>query len=59
MRPSALEIVAGDFAFAPGHRRIPISRLTDAPNSAAAFSIAEDGLVRRFDASHTSLLAIL
>jgi hypothetical protein len=40
MRPSALEISAGDFAIAAGHRRISISLLASTLNSAAAFSVA-------------------
>jgi hypothetical protein len=39
MRPSALEITAGDFAFATDHRRIAISLLAGTLNSTAAFSI--------------------
>jgi hypothetical protein len=35
-----LEIIAGDFVFAPSHRRIAISLLTATLNSAAPFSIA-------------------
>jgi hypothetical protein len=40
MRPSALEINAGDFAFPAGHRRIAISPLAATLNSAAPLSIA-------------------
>jgi hypothetical protein len=40
MRPSALEIVAGDFALAARHRRITISVMAGTSNSAEAFSIA-------------------
>jgi hypothetical protein len=40
MRPLALEITAGDFAFTAGHRRIAISFAARTLNSAAAFSIA-------------------
>jgi hypothetical protein len=40
MRPVALEIATGDFAFAPSHRRIAISLLTATLNSFAALSIA-------------------
>jgi hypothetical protein len=39
MRPFALEIAAGDFPFAAGHRRIAISLLAGTLNSAAAFSM--------------------
>jgi hypothetical protein len=38
MRPSALEVTAGDFALAVGHRRIAIGLLSGTLNSAAAFS---------------------
>jgi hypothetical protein len=41
-RPFGLEIVAGHFAFAAGHRRIAISFVTGTLNSAAAFSMAAD-----------------
>jgi hypothetical protein len=40
MRPSALKVRLGDFAFAVGHRRIAISLLPATLNSAAAISIA-------------------
>jgi hypothetical protein len=40
MRPSALEIAAGDFALAAGHLRIAISLLAGTLNSAALFSMA-------------------
>jgi hypothetical protein len=40
IRPCALEITAGDLAFAAGHRRIAISFVAGTLNSAAAFSIA-------------------
>ena len=40
MRPSALEITAGDFALAGGHRLTAISLLAGTLNSAAAFSVA-------------------
>jgi hypothetical protein len=48
MRPFALEITAGDFAFAAGHLRIAISLLAGTLNSTAAFSMAVR-LVRRLD----------
>jgi hypothetical protein len=38
--PFALEITAGDFAFAAGHRRIAINLLVGTLNSGAAVSIA-------------------
>jgi hypothetical protein len=40
MRPFALEITAGNFAFAAGHRLTAISLLAGTLNSAAAFSTA-------------------
>jgi hypothetical protein len=45
-RPFALEITAGDFAFAAGHRRNAISLVAGTLNSAASFSIAADSFVR-------------
>jgi hypothetical protein len=38
MRPSALEIVAGDFALAGGHGRIAVSLVAGTLYAAAAFS---------------------
>jgi hypothetical protein len=59
MRPFGLEITAGDFAFAAGHRRIAISLLAATLNSAAAFSIAAASSTASTSPSHTALLAIL
>jgi hypothetical protein len=39
MRPSALEIVAGDFALAGGHGRVAVSFVAGTFYPAAAFSI--------------------
>jgi hypothetical protein len=59
MRPFALEITAGGFAFAAGHRRIVISLVAGTLNSAAAFSIAAASSGASTVPSHTDLLAIL
>jgi hypothetical protein len=40
VRPVVLEVAAGDFAFADGHRLTAISRLAATSNSSADFSIA-------------------
>jgi hypothetical protein len=55
----ALEIAAGDFAFAAGHRRSAVNLLASAPNSAAPFSIAVASSTASTARSHTALLAIL
>jgi hypothetical protein len=59
MRPFALEITAGDFAFAPGHRRIAISFVAGISNSAAASSIAAASPGASTSLSQMALLAIL
>jgi hypothetical protein len=59
MRPVSLEVVAGDFALAAGHRRIAISLLAGTLNSAAAFSIAAASSAASTSPSQTALLAIL
>jgi hypothetical protein len=40
MRPSALEIVAGDFALAGGHGRIAVSLVAGTLNSAFSIAVA-------------------
>jgi hypothetical protein len=57
-RPIALEIIAGDFAFADGHRRIAIN-LVATLNSAAAFSIAAAASGASTVPSRMALAAIL
>jgi hypothetical protein len=59
MRPFALEIAAGDFAIAAGHRRIAISLVTGTLNSTAAFSMAVASSEASTVPSQTALLAIL
>ena len=59
MRPFALEITAGDFALAPGHRLIAVSLFAGTLNSTAAFSIAVASSGASKVPSHTALLAIL
>jgi hypothetical protein len=59
MRPVSLEVGAGDFAFAAGHRRIAISLLAGTLNSAVAFSIAVASSRASMVPGHTALLANL
>jgi hypothetical protein len=59
MRPVALEVGAGDFAFAAGHRRIAISRLAFTLNSAAAFSMAAASSAASIVPSRSCLAASL
>jgi hypothetical protein len=58
MRPFALEIAAGDFALAAGHRLYAISLLAGTLNSLAAFSIAAASSGASTSPSQTALLAI-
>jgi hypothetical protein len=59
MRPVALEVGAGDFTLAPGHRRIAISLAAGTLNSAAAFSITVASSGASTSPSQTALAAIL
>jgi hypothetical protein len=58
-QPFPLEIVAGDFAFAAGHRPIAIGLVAGTSNSAAAFSIAVPSSSASTWPSQTALAAIL
>src|SRR5258706_10120543 len=58
MRPFALEVDAGDFAFAPCHRRcVAISLLAGMLRSFATFSIASRSSVASTVPSHMALWA--
>jgi hypothetical protein len=59
MRPFALEIAAGDFALAAGHRRIAISLVAGTLNSAAPFSMAVVSSGASTAPSQTALLPSL
>jgi hypothetical protein len=58
MRSFAVEVAAGDFAFAAGHRRLAISLLVGTLNSAAAFSIAACSSGASTSGSQTALLSL-
>jgi hypothetical protein len=59
VRPSVLEITAGDFAFAAGHRRIVISLVAGTLNSAAPFSMPVASSGASTAPSQTALLPSL
>jgi hypothetical protein len=59
MRPFALKVGTGDFAPAPGHRRIAICLLTGTLNSTAPFLIAAALSGASISPGETALLAIL
>jgi hypothetical protein len=59
MRPFALEIAAGDFALAAGHRLTTSSLVAGTLNSVAAFSNAAALSGASTMPSHTAFLAIL